>query len=158
MKPRVYTDTSVLGGPFDAEWSTISQRFIAQVRQGHLIVVISDLTAAEVSLAPPNVQQLLASLAPPHRQDILVTPEALELAERYISERVIGSASRNDARHIATATVHRVDLLVSWNFKHIVNIERIRGYNSVNVRLGYPQLEIRTPAEILKYDPDEPEA
>lgn len=152
MKPRIYTDTPVLGGPFDVEWATMSRRFIAQLRQGLLTAVISDLTAAEVSLALANVQELLADLPAAHRQDVLVTPEALELAERYIADRVIGGASRSDARHIATATVYRVDLLVSWNFKHIVNIERIHGYNSVNVRLGYPQLEIRAPAEVLKYD------
>jgi hypothetical protein len=86
------------------------------------------------------------------REDVEITKEVLELADRYIAERVIGNASLNDARHIATATGYRVDVLVSWNFKHIVNIERIHGYNSVNVRLGYPQLEIRPPLEILKYD------
>lgn len=54
-----------------------------------------------------------------------------------------------DAQHIAIATVARVDVLVSWNFKHIVNLQRIRGYNSVNLRKGYPLLEIRTPRELL---------
>jgi hypothetical protein len=80
-----------------------------------------------------------------------LTEEALELAERHIEAGVIGGAKRVDAQHIATATVHRVDVLVSWNFKHIVNLERIRGYNSVNLRNGYPLLEIRTPQEVLSY-------
>jgi len=57
-----------------------------------------------------------------------------------------------DAQHIAMATIRRVDVLVSWNLKHIVNLERIHGYNSVNLRLGYPLLEIRTPAEVLRYE------
>ena len=53
--------------------------------------------------------------------------------------------------HIATATVHRADLLVSWNFKHIVNVFRVRGYNAINLRLGYPILNIHSPKEIVRY-------
>lgn len=77
--------------------------------------------------------------------------EASALAEEYLTAGVIGSAHLEDARHIATATVQRVDVLVSWNFKHIVNLDRIRGYNSVNLRLGYALLEIRSPQEVLRY-------
>jgi hypothetical protein len=62
---------------------------------------------------------------------------------------VIGRGNLTDAQHIATATVHSADVLASWNFKHIVNVQRIHGYNSVNVREGRPTLEIRTPAEVL---------
>lgn len=75
--------------------------------------------------------------------------EARELAEAYISAAVLPSRMRADAQHIAIATVGRVDVLVSWNFKHIVNLERIHGYNSVNLRKGYPMIEIRTPWEVL---------
>jgi hypothetical protein len=78
--------------------------------------------------------------------------EAKELAEAYITEGVILERMRADAQHIAMATVARVDVVVSWNFKHIVNLYRIHGYNSVNLRRGYPTLEIRAPREIL---PDE---
>ena len=60
-----------------------------------------------------------------HREEIAFTREAAELAERYIEARVIGGSMRTDAQHIATATVHRVDVLVSWNFEHIVNLPRI---------------------------------
>ena len=65
---------------------------------------------------------------------------------------VVVASKRVDAQHIALATIRRVDVLVSWNFKHIVNLERIQGYNSVNLRLGYPLLEIRTPQEVLSYE------
>lgn len=74
------------------------------------------------------------------------------MAEAYLSEGVITKKSRVDAQHIATATTNRVDVLVSWNFKHIVNLERIHGYNSVNLKLGYPMIEIRTPTEVLHYE------
>ncbi len=52
-------------------------------------------------------------------------------------------------QHIAVATLGRVDVVVSWNFKHIVNLNRIRLYNSVNLKLGYPMIEIRSPREVL---------
>lgn len=62
---------------------------------------------------------------------------------------MIGPGKRIDAQHIAVATISRVDVLVSWNFSHIVNLARIRGYNSVNLRQGYPILEIRSPREVF---------
>jgi hypothetical protein len=74
----------------------------------------------------------------------------MDLADAYISEGVIGAKLRADAQHIAIATVARVDVLVSWNSKHIVNLHRIQGYNSVNLRRGYPMLEIRAPQEVLR--------
>ncbi|PSO89261.1 MAG: hypothetical protein BRC41_01655 [Cyanobacteria bacterium QH_9_48_43] len=83
------------------------------------------------------------------------TEEAAELAECYVSAKVIGEASRDDARHIAIATVTRVDVLVSCNFKHIVNLDRIQKYNSVNLRYGYSLLEIRTPPEAISYGNEE---
>jgi len=75
--------------------------------------------------------------------------EARELAEAYIAAGVLTAKMRADAQHLAIATVARVDVLVSWNFTHIVNLQRIHGYNSVNLRKGYPMMEIRTPREVL---------
>jgi len=86
-----------------------------------------------------------------HREEIAFTRESSELAEQYIGAGVIGESMRTDAQHIATATVHRIDVLVSWNFRHIVNLPRIHGYNSVNLREGYPILEIRSPQEVIRY-------
>jgi len=82
---------------------------------------------------------------------IELTEEVVNLADRYIVEKVVGRTSLEDCRHIALATVNRVDVLASWNFKHIVNLERIKGYNSVNLRLGYLTIEIRTPQELVSY-------
>jgi len=80
---------------------------------------------------------------------VLVTPEALKLAQTYVDEKVVGETSLDDCVHIATATLNKVDMLVSWNFKHIVNVYRIRGYNSINLRLGHGTLEIHSPKEIV---------
>jgi len=70
----------------------------------------------------------------------------------YIAEKVVGKTSLDDCLHIALATIHKADYLVSWNFKHIVNVERIRGYNSVNIKLGYSIIDIRSPREFIKYE------
>ena len=77
-----------------------------------------------------------------------------ELAQIYLAEKVVGPTSADDCRHIATATINKVDYLVSWNFKHIVNVFRIRGYNSVNLRYGYQPLDIRSPKEIVNNEDD----
>jgi hypothetical protein len=85
------------------------------------------------------------------KEQVAITPEILNLATTYVNENVVGRTSFDDCLHIAAATVHRADLLVSWNFKHIVNVYRIRGYNAINMKLGYPILNIHSPKEIVSY-------
>jgi hypothetical protein len=148
---RVYTDTSAIGGCLDPEFSEASKQLFEQFRSGKLILVLSDLTLLELERAPPAVRAVLDGIPAEHREESAFTRDASKLAERYIEARVIGGSMRTDAQHIATATVHRVDVLVSWNFKHIVNLPRIHGYNSVNLREGYPLLEIRSPREVIGY-------
>jgi predicted nucleic acid-binding protein len=149
--PRVYIDTSVVGGCLDPEFQPASLELFDQFRDGTLIAVVSDLLRAEIRPAPPAVQAMLAGLPALHVEDVLLTAEARRLAERYIGAGVISRKLLTDAFHIATATVHRADVLASWNFKHIVNVRRIFGYNSVNALEGWPVLEIRTPAEVIAH-------
>ncbi|HEX8359412.1 MAG TPA: hypothetical protein VF613_04870 [Longimicrobium sp.] len=152
MKPRrVYIDTSVVGGCLDAEFRDPSVQLFERFREGTLVALVSDLLRAEIRPAPPAVQAVLEGLPAAHVEDVLLTAEARRLAESYISAEVISRKLLTDAFHIATATVHRADVLASWNFKHIVNAQRIYGYNSVNVLEGWSLLEIRTPAEVLGY-------
>lgn len=80
---------------------------------------------------------------------IEITKEVNQLAEMYIQEKVVGETSMDDCRHIACATINKVDYLVSWNFKHIVNVFRIRGYNAINIKNGYIPLDIRSPKDII---------
>lgn len=115
-------------------------------------LVLSDLTLAELAGAPAPVREVLHIVPRDLLEDVIFDAEASMLAQEYLTAKVIGAAHLEDARHIATATVHRVDILVSWNFKHIVNLDRIHGYNSVNLRLGYAILEIRSPQEVLRYE------
>jgi hypothetical protein len=118
--------------------------------RGDFVLVLSTLTIQELALAPEAVRARLMEVPEAHIETLQLDAEAMDLAEAYISERVIGEKFRTDAQHIAIATVARVDVLVSWNFKHIVNLQRIHGFNSVNLRRGYPMLEIRAPREVLR--------
>lgn len=151
MKRRIYTDTSVVGGCLDEEFSRHSLQLFDRFRKGLDTLVLSDLTLAELEGAPPEVRGILQAVPAGVLEEVTFDAAASEVAKEYLAAGVIGSAHLEDARHIATATVQRVDVLVSWNFKHIVNLDRIRGYNSVNLRLGYALLEIRSPQEVLRY-------
>lgn len=123
-----------------------------KVKLGQIICVYSDLTESELSKAPKQVQLFFNQLDHKFSERVEVPAEAYKLGQVYVDEKVVGLTSLDDCVHIATATIYKVDMLVSWNFKHIVNIFRIRGYNSINLRLGYGTLEIRSPKEIVDYE------
>lgn len=152
MKPRIYIDSSVIGGCEDIEFAECSIQLMQCFIRGDFIPVLSILTLEELAAAPENVRKHLAGIPETRIETLQLDDEASELAEAYVSEGVIPSKMRADAQHIAIATVARVDVLVSWNFKHIVNLNRIHGFNSVNLRRGYPPLEIRAPREVLPDD------
>lgn len=148
MKPRIYTDTSALGGCEDDEFRDPSRRLLEAFIGGDLTLVLSELVLRELETAPERVRMVVGRVPEAHIEPILLSPEAEELAAAYIEDGAIGPRMRVDALHIALATVARVDVLVSWNFKHIVNLRRIHAYNGVNLKEGYPLLEIRTPREV----------
>ena len=102
--------------------------------------------------APTHMQDLVKNLKSEFVELITISDEAIELVNHYINERVVGQSSYADCLHIALATIHRADFLISWNFRHIVNVQRIRGYNSINIRNGYKQLGIRSPRDFEKYE------
>jgi len=149
MKTRIYTDTSVIGGCEDEEFAEYSVRLFDSFVRSDRVLVLSSLTIQELGSAPAEVRRRLASVPESNIESLQLDAEAIELAEAYISAGVLTAKMRADAQHIAIATVGRVAVLVSWNFKHIVNLQRIHGYNSVNLRQGYQMLEIRTPREVL---------
>ncbi len=113
-------------------------------------MLLSRVIDIELSNAPQYVKELALSIPDDQIEFLETTHEATELADTYIKENVVGETCRADCLHIALATLNNADILVSWNFKHIVNVNRIRGYNSVNYRHGHKLLEIRTPREILE--------
>ena len=112
------------------------------------------MTQDELEHAPEKVKQFVSALSADITEFVDITSEAIELASEYIEEKVVGQTSFADCLHIAIATINHADFLVSWNFKHIVNVERIRGYNAINIKYGYMPLEIRSPREFEKYEDD----
>ena len=150
---KVYIDTSVLWGYFDKEFELVTRRFFDEVKKGEYKVVISNVTEGELLNAPERVRSLLNVLDIDY-EVIKLTDDVVSLALEYIRENVVGQTSYDDCLHIAIATVSRLDLLVSWNFKHIVNIKRIRGYNGINIKNGYPSIEIRSPKDLIDYEND----
>ena len=152
MKQRFYFDTSVFGGVFDQEFDEVTLKLFKRVKLGQIVCVYSDLTESELLEAPQNVRDYFKGLPKENTERVEVTNEILTLASKYVEEKVVGKTSFDDCVHIATATLGKVDILVSWNFKHIVNVYRIRGYNSINIRSNYHTLEIRSPKEILEYE------
>ena len=154
MIPRIYFDTSVFGGMYDTEFEKETTLLFEKVALGQIICVYSNLTESELSKAPQRVKDFFQDVKNEHKEVILVTPEGFKLAQTYIDTNVVGQTSLDDCIHIATATLSKVDVLVSWNFKHIVNVYRIRGYNSVNLRLGYATIDIRSPKEIVGNEAD----
>ena len=89
----------------------------------------------ELIKAPQNVKDLIRKFSSDKFERVQLTEEAIKLADIYILEKVVGRTSLEDWRHIAVATINRVDVFASWNFKHIVNLDKIKGYNSINYRL-----------------------
>jgi len=148
-KISLYLDTSVIGGYFDDIFMQDTQLLFEKIKNGEYSAFISDMTKKELLKSPDKVRNLLNSI---EYQSIEITPECEDLAEEYIKENVVGATSRDDCTHIAVATVNNIDVLVSWNFKHIVNFKRIRGYNSINTKNGYRNLEIRSPKEMVSYE------
>lgn len=151
MKQKIYIDTSVIGGYFDEEFKIVTQKLFDEVIQGEYKIVISSVTIGELEHAPEKVRNLLSILKIDFEL-IQLSDDAIELATEYQNENVVGKTSFDDCLHIAIATIARLDFLVSWNFKHIVNIKRIRGYNSINIRSGYPAIEIRSPKDMINYE------
>lgn len=155
MKQRIYIDTSVVGGYFDEEFSFDTIPFFSRIFKGEITVILSDLLIAELSRAPEFVKELIGQIPKNQIERIDLSNEAIILADKYIEAKVVGKTSRADCQHIAIATLCHADVLVSWNFKHIVNLDRIRGYNGINYQLGYKMIEIRTPKEIVKYEEED---
>ena len=152
MKQRIYIDTSVIGGYYDAEFSEYTKPLFRQFHNSELRIMHSEVTERELINAPEKVKELIRQLPKEVVDFVELTEETIDLAQAYIAEKVVGKTSFDDCLHIALATIHKADYLVSWNFRHIVNVERIRGYNSVNIKLGYSAIDIRSPREFIRYE------
>ena len=147
---RIYIDTSIVGGFFDTEFEKETKLLFQRLENKEVIFVVSTMLGQELRDAPQHVKTLLQKYDKSCFEEVEMTAEARQLANQYIVEKVVGKTSFEDCCHIALATIHKVDVLASWNFKHIVNLERIKGYNGVNLKMNYSIIEIRNPKELVK--------
>lgn len=145
---RVYADTSVFGGCFDKEFDAASLEFFEQVSSGTFVLLISDLAVRELEKAPREVREFYLALT--DYETVSATDECYGLRDAYLRADVLGRASSDDALHVAIATVYRADVIVSWNFKHIVQRRRIHGFEAVNTLMEYRSPEIFSPREIIE--------
>ncbi len=150
MKQRIYVDSSVIGGCYDVEFKKWSNALIQEFNYGFKIAVISELTQEEINDAPIAVRKILSSIPKDKIESVYLSIDAENPAKAYIKNKIVSQNFIADAQHIAIAAIEKVDILVSWNFRHIVNINKINAFNSINLKFGYPLLEIRTPREVLE--------
>lgn len=151
-KLRVYVDTSVVGGYFDIEFEEWSKALVNDFRAGRYQAVVSNVVAREIAAAPDFVRELYAEMLSWPAEIVSVDEEALSLLAQYKAHGVLSNKFLEDMLHIALATIADVDVLVSWNFKHIVRLDKIRLFNAVNLEQGYKPLTIYSPREVISYD------
>jgi len=145
---RIYVDTSVFGGCFDPPFREESLRFFGLVRENRIRVLLSSVTFEELALAPESVRGVLAGLPPANLEEVPLGEQTIELRDAYVRAGVVTPKSREDATHVAAATVSGADAIVSWNFRHIVRLDRMKAYNAINERSGYGRLTIISPREV----------
>ena len=146
---RAYADTSVFGGCFDSEFEVESRAFFQEVADGRFLLAIADVTVRELTEAPQGVRSVLESLSPDDVELIPDSEEIRRLRNAFLEAGILGPASAGDAEHIAAATVAGVDLVISWNFRHIVHFEKIRGFEAVSLLQGYRPVRIHSPREVV---------
>lgn len=149
---KIYIDTSVIGGCYDDEFAEWSKKLIEQFKAGLYIPVVSELTEAEIGNAPEQVQNVLIDLLKSNCEVLVETEESIALAQKYINAGILSNTFEDDARHVAIATTNSIDMIVSWNYKHIVHFEKIRWFNSINLTEGYKLIEIFSPREVIRYE------
>ena len=144
----IYLDTSVIGGCFDNEFQKWSNRLIRDIKKQLFIPVISVVTESEIENAPIGVQEKLQEILEFDHIFLETNDEVFNLADKYIERNIVSEKFYDDATHIAMATINKIDILVSWNFKHIVHFDKIHRFNAVNLENGYSSINIYSPMEV----------
>jgi predicted nucleic acid-binding protein len=149
-KKRVYVDTTVVSGMFDSNDHPVkAQLFWDAVNRSEICVVLSSVLDSEIKKAPDNVREFYRQIQKFHIERIASTSESDILAERYVKAGVLTLNHLTDCKHVALATIARVDALFSWNTKHIVNRNRTRRFNDVSIGFGCDEIKILTPNDFF---------
>ncbi len=150
--PAIYLDTSVIGGCADEEFARWSLQLINEIDIGLFKPYVSALTELELTEAPDNVLEFYFHILDSGCEVLSVSHEAEELADKYIERQIVSPKFRTDCLHIAIATVNNLDIVISWNFRHIVHYEKIIKFNAVNLEMGYKYIDIHSPMEVIHYE------
>ena len=150
-KTSIYVDTSVIGGCCDPEFQKWSNGLLGDFQSGKFLLFLSELTDAEIEDAPQTVRDVYSQFRNCSEEILVLNSDVVELAAVYLSRGILTERYQDDARHIAMATIAAVDLVVSWNFKHIVHFDKIQKFNAVNLEIGYKPIMIYSPREVTTY-------
>jgi len=152
----IYLDTSVLNFFFedkDLEKANSTRELFREIRNGKFNAYISELVLREVGKTRGLKRERLLSLIKTYKIPWLeVTPECIDLTEKYMERKIFPSKYRDDGLHIAIATVHQIDVVVSWNLRHMVKLRTRREVKGINIVEGYKEIEICTPMEVIESD------
>jgi len=151
-RQRIYLDTSIFGGLYDDEFKVYTESLFQRIKNSEFEIIHSNITDRELENAPDVIRETTKLLPENSTKFVKSDIETANLAKKYIEEGVVGATSYVDCLHIALATKHNANISLSWNFKHIVNVVRIIGFNSVNTSEGYKPIDIRSPREVINYE------
>ncbi|UPK67202.1 hypothetical protein [Chitinophaga filiformis] len=150
---KVYVDTSVIGGCFDQKFRKDSLRLFEDFKAGRKMMVYSDVVYKEIEQGRDGKNHLLRKfheVPEEYKLGYKQNEEVKLLAEKYLQKNILTGKSSKDAVHVATGTIFEVDVIASWNFRHIVYKRKIKLYNETNIEFGYKPILIKTPEYILK--------
>ena len=145
---RAYADTTVFGGIVDVEFEAASRAFFEEVKSGKFALVIATPVNEEIAVAPLEVQTLFEEMQA-YAEPVSVNQEARRLRQAYLDAGILAAKSATDALHVALATVYDCELIVSWNFRHIVRFSKIQRFNAINTLYGYNNVAIHSPPEVI---------
>ena len=154
--PRIYLETSVFNFFFaddalDKKADTL--KLFEEIRKSKFSAYTSAYAINELKAAPQPKRDNMLNLIPEYGIRVLEeSDEAVRLAETYVAEGIIPGKYITDAVHIAAASIDEPDIVVSWNFKHIVKMKTIKLTEAVNLKEGYKKIMIHSPTEVIDND------
>lgn len=155
-KLRFYFDTSILNFALADDVPKEKEatlKLLGEVNFGIYEANISEVVLGEIERAPEEKDKALLELIRKYPlENLSVTEEIRNLARRYIQEGIIPKKYEDDALHIACASVNNLDAVISWNFEHIVKLKTKREVVGINVLLGYKEIDIYSPWEVVRSD------
>lgn len=151
---KIYLDTSIINFAVDdrnPKEKEVTLKLIEEIKQGRYEVFISDVVIFEIKRADKErAEQLAKVIKDINPEQLVIDDEVRVLASKYMEEGVIPAKYENDAIHIAVASVNNLDLIVSWNFEHIVKFKTKKEVTGINSFMGYKDIEIYSPREVVE--------